>query len=217
MSRRRRDARLKRLAWCLIGAVAWVLVSGQSLVPERPYKGRTLSEWQQPLRDPNPAVRAEAVEAMGHFGARAVPTLIQALEDRDWLVQHRALQVLRQLAPMETTAVAALSQALRSRDWAVRHGATQELGELVPGAAPAVPALIEALKDPDWLVRLGAIQALGQLGSVAAPAVSALIHARTDSDRVVQEAAIKALRDLAGKDPALRNTVQRALEGKPAR
>ena len=199
----------RRLASGLILGGVWGLVSGQTL--EAPSQGRGFPEWQRALGDANPAVRAQAVEALGHFGARAVPGLSQALADSDPLVQSRAVQALGQLASTEKTAVLALGHALRSEHWEVRSWTTLALGALGARAAPAIPALIETLHDGDWLVRLGAAQALGQLGEVAAPAVPALLQARTDSDGLVREAVIKALRDMAEKDPGVRDTVLRAL------
>jgi len=147
-------------------------------------------------------------------GISDTPSLVRALDSRDWTGQQEALAALRERARTEPAALVALTHALKHRSWMVRHGAAQALGALGPVAAPAVPALREALKDPDWLVRLGAAQALGRLGPAAVPALDALIQARADADPVVRDAARAALKDLAEHVPSVRETIQRALGSK---
>lgn len=61
------------------------------------YEGRTFAEWQGDLKDLSPEVRMRAVEALGYFGPRAVPALIQALKDDTAKVRRDAVPALRAL------------------------------------------------------------------------------------------------------------------------
>lgn len=76
------------------------------------YEGRTFAEWQGDLKDLSPEVRMRAVEALGYFGPRAVPALIQALKDDTAKVRREAAAALGKIGPAAKDAVPAL-RALR--------------------------------------------------------------------------------------------------------
>jgi len=67
------------------------------------------------------------------------------------------------------------------------------------------------LADSNWLVCREAGRALGRLGLGAAPTVPALLRARTDPDQVVWDTATQVLRELAKREPRVRDTVPREL------
>src|SRR5438270_962405 len=85
---------------------------------------KSLSGWIEQLRDPKPAARRDAAEAIGAMGddaEDAVAPLVAVLKD-DRIVD-------------------------------VRTAAAEALGKIGPAAKDAVPALVAALKDRSPLVR----------------------------------------------------------------
>jgi len=126
-------------------------------------------------------------EVVVGLGAPAVPPLIQALGDSDWVVRRAAAEALGKLG--DPQAVPALIQALGDSDSDVRAVAAEALGAI--GDPQAVPALIQALGDSGWDVRRAAAEALGKLGDPQA--VPALIQALGDRSENVRFAAAWAL------------------------
>jgi HEAT repeat protein len=93
----------------------------------------------------NPSiVRSSAATALGRISRcpeRAVPALIQALEDPDENVRQSAMRALAAFGPHAKTAVPALIRALAHASESIRILATEALGSIGPGARPAVPFL----------------------------------------------------------------------------
>jgi len=118
----------------------------------------------------------------------AVPILIEALRDSEWMIRYEAAIALGYLG--DRTAVPALIQLLRDSKSCVRTVAAGALGKLQD--PEAVPALIEALEDRDSWVREAACSALGNIRDRRA--VPALISKlQEDRDKYVRKAACWAL------------------------
>jgi len=132
-------------------------------------------------------VRRAAAQALGQIGdPQATPALIQALQDKEWVVRGTAAEALGQIGDPQATP--ALIQALRDEEWEVRRAAAWALKKIGP---PAVPALIQALRDEEWEMREAAAKALGQIGDPQA--TPALIQALRDQNVGVRWAAAWAL------------------------
>ena len=116
------------------------------------------------LQDPDPQVRAAAVEAVGQWGetsAAVLSTVLLLLDDANDQVKVQVTKVLPKLA-----------------------GATPEV---IDGLCRR---LLE--DDSDW-VQVYAALALGKLGSAAAPAGAALLHAAQTGEVSVREQAMRAI------------------------
>ncbi|GAG14410.1 unnamed protein product, partial [marine sediment metagenome] len=124
----------------------------------------------------------------GKIGSeKAIPALITALGDEDYLVRQSAAEALGKIGSEE--AVSDLIKALGDEDSHVCQSAAKALGKI--GSEKAIPALITALGDEDYLVRQSAAEALGKIGSKKA--IPALITALGDEDSHVCQSAAKAL------------------------
>jgi HEAT repeat protein len=122
-----------------------------------------------------------------------VPTLVNALNDKDWRVRSQAANRLGQMGAIASVAIPDLIKSLDDEDVVVRLRAALALGKI---GKPAVPALITALRDQNEQVRYNATYALARVGSVAIPA---LTEALKDRDERVRNAAISALGQISGE------------------
>ena len=107
---------------------------------------------------------------------KALPVLLEALQDADEGVRYDAARVLGGLLRSgDKEAVAPLGQALRDQSLRVRGQVVQLLGRLGPAAEETVPVLVESLKQKS--LRPSVIVVLGRIGPGAKDAVPALIEA----------------------------------------
>src|SRR5438094_1783806 len=175
------------------------------------------------LKDPDWAVRREAVITLGEMGdERCVEPLARSLRDGDWQVREAAVEAL---AMVGSPAVEPLIKQLR--DWDIRKYAIRALGKikdervldpllaqlrsdefkedateaLVELGQPAVEKLVAALKDKDENVRKQAVIALGRIKDSGA--VEALIERLQDKDwfiRLTAAAALETIGDERGRE-----------------
>lgn len=175
------------------------------------------------LKDPDWAVRREAVITLGEMGdERCVEPLVRSLRDGDWQVREVAIEALGMVG---SPAVELLIKQLR--DWDIRKYAIKALGKirdervlepliaqlrsdefkedatdaLVELGQPAMETLVKALKDKDENVRKQAVIALGRIQDPAA--VDALIEMLQDRDwftRLTAAAALEKIGDERGRD-----------------
>lgn len=175
------------------------------------------------LKDPDWAVRREAVITLGEMGdERCVEPLVRSLRDGDWQVREAAVEALGMVG---SPSVDLLVRQLR--DWNIRKYAIRALGKikdervLVPLLAqlrsdefkedatealvelgqPALEQLLTALNDKDENVRKQAVIALGRIKDAAA--VDALIGKLQDKDwyiRLTASAALETIGDERGRE-----------------
>jgi HEAT repeat protein len=175
------------------------------------------------LKDPDWAVRREAVITLGEMGdERCVEPLVRALRDGDWQVREVAIEALGMVGP---PAVEQLIKMLR--DWDIRKYAIRALGKikdervldpvigqlrndefhldameaLVELGQPAVEKLLPLLKDKDELVRKRAVIVLGQIKDSGV--LEPLMEMLNDSDwftRLSAAAALEQLGDERGRE-----------------
>ena len=146
------------------------------------------------LRDPNPAIRGAAAQAVARMGAEAgpaYPALIEALKDPDPDVRWKSA------SPLACDAgLALLLEALRNQDGNVRSAAASALSCIAPNRRPALDALIKAAKDSDAKVRASVVGSLDTAGMIErgdAAVIAVWLEALRDSDRNVRRVAAGAL------------------------
>ena len=128
---------------------------------------------EHPSRD----VRIRAAEALVQMhDDRAVPGLLEGLEDEDYDKQWDAAWALVQVGGNET--IEGLLQALHNPD--ARRVAAWALGEI---GEPAKAGLIAALNESDSMLRFAASNALARIGASAVPDLLAAIRRGNDDIR----------------------------------
>jgi HEAT repeat protein len=181
------------------------------------YEQRTLAQWMDALKDPDPARGQAAVDALARIGPDAVPALLEARADKEDIVLHRraAAALVRIGAPAAPGLVAVLTVGNRGRveTALVRMGpeavpalvsalgqdnraeAARVLGLIGPRASAAAPALVSLLQDRKSFpaARAEAAEALGAIGPTDSDVLDALSAALRDEDATVRQRAAEAL------------------------
>jgi hypothetical protein len=208
-------------ALALMAVLAVVLL--QSRQPE--YQGKSLSTWLQDWDNSfsSPGINfpwdrvANAENAIGQMGSKAIPFLRKMLRTRDtdfrekmvaycskrpWIPIHfrppayrlqvRGLFGIRTLGPTAKAAVPELVTLLHSRDWTIRAWSAGDLGKIGPEASAAVPDLVKGLADKDEHVRAAACGALVAIGASKEVMLPGLMPCLRDTNYAVFTAALEA-------------------------
>ena len=149
------------------------------------------------LDDPNPEVRACALETLKAFASPlGVPGYRRALRDPDPNVQARACEALADLR--DRSSIPEIAPLLKSESPFARGQAARALARL--GAAEHAKAIGDMLEDKDSSARFYAVQAVADLGTrEEATRVRTLLR---DPDPDVRFSAIRTLVALEGRDGA---------------
>ena len=133
--------------YCIVTSITPFRLWLHGLVLGDPFfQGRPARSWIGELRSLDRQREKNAFKALEEGGLEAVPVLIQAMDDSDW-VAVKAGQMIRTHGE---AAVPFMVQALqKSRDWIVRANVCRLLLELGPDAKAAMPALIEAARKDE--------------------------------------------------------------------
>jgi HEAT repeat protein len=177
--------------------------------------------------------RLRAMRELMELGTAArpvLPSLLRALEDKDWKVRQSALKVVGAIGTEARSAIPTLVERFTDRDRRVACEAIACLGKIGSASIPAlisalesqiayvrgtaawvlagfesharaaVPELMQALADEDWQVRWVAAHALGCIGADAKPAVYALVEACKGEYVLVAKEASRALWRISGEE-----------------
>jgi HEAT repeat protein len=188
---------------------------------------RCIARMMPLLQDKVTAVRVEAAEALARIGQAAVPSLLEALQSREWLVKLHAIEALGKMQSPDTVEPL-LFVLFNDPDAAVRTDAVRALGDI--GDPRAVDFILTALNDLD--VRPVAVESLGKIGDRrAVPALVKIVNGssqpdqsrpldgcgdRWDQEMIVMGLAVRALGDIGDGTAipaliaALRYTVTRS-------
>jgi HEAT repeat protein len=124
--------------------------------------GLAVEQLVQLTRDPDPNVRAAAVEALGEQGdAGGLAAVRERIRDETWFVRVHACRAVGRLGDLEDAS--RIARALSDPWWWVRAAAKDALRGLGIGVAGA---LIPYLDDEDAFVRNGAAEVLQDVGFV---------------------------------------------------
>ncbi len=170
----------------------------QDRVPEgRPNEGASrVDVLIQNLEHPRPSVRKEAIDglaAMGPAAARAVPRLVDCLEDSDFVVRAHAARAAWRAGVDPEELVPALAEILTPEDRQVFSVAALVLGDIGPAAKDALPALRGCLKVDSAVVRLHAAESILKIEPDDDVALHALLVALEDEESEARYLAVNAL------------------------
>ena len=166
------------------------------------------SELLTALQSTSEPIRLNAAYALGNLGARAVPTLIDALRT-EAIARAETNQIpnptnvqggnpsdldaAHALTAAGPAAVPALLDELSNTDWPLRAAAADTLGNLGRESHMAIPALTRALADENPWVRRNAAEALGTIGPQKGDSIADLAAVLADESEPVRRNAALAL------------------------
>lgn len=153
------------------------------------------------VNDPDPDVRANAVNAIASLGEAVVPRVVRALENPE--LRGPAVQVLTRLGPKAAAAVQPLVDAAAGAEPDLRAEIYVALAAIGPAAAPATGVLAEAIASDNQSVRESALYALKQIGPPANAASDALVKRMQADDSFDALASAWALARIAPMDAAI--------------
>lgn len=176
------------------------------------WEKKTPKEWTEILRHRNHQARQQAVDALIEYGSRAVPGLIEVLEDeKSGGSRLSAARALGGIGSDAEAAVPALIAALADSNWKDRDGAAEALGDISREPFKTIPALIKAVRnDSDERVRGKASRALGLIGNDHEVVISTLADGLEDEDFNVRAEAAEALQRFGPKAKAAIPALQKA-------
>lgn len=152
------------------------------------------------IKDPDPEVSANVVNALAGLGEAVVPRATKALQNPEY--RGIAVRVLTQLGPKAGDAVQPLMDAISASadDLDFRTDAQLALAAIGPAAAPAIDVLVEGISSDHQGVRESSLYALRQIGPGASAAVPALVDRMLADDAFDAMAAAWALARIAPGD-----------------
>jgi len=150
-------------------------------------------------QDPEPAVRADALEALHALGVReAVPVALDSLGDADERVRAASTSLLGDLGGKELASV--IQPRSTDREPLVRAAAARALG--LVHASSAEREFARLLRDPDPLVRAAAAEGVAEAEwKGATPLLVDLLSDAHDPVRVAAARALGELGDVSAVDP----------------
>jgi HEAT repeat protein len=162
--------------------------------------GRTLAEWIGDLKSSREVVRLRAALTLGVFGHKAVPALVESLDDPSPGVRYWAASHLGDLREAPPEAIAKLKAGLHDANIGVRMSAAYALC-CVGEVEPALDTLTASLKSKVLGNVLSAADFLGRVGSPAQAAIPALEEASDNKDYHIKGVAQGAIRRIRGEQP----------------
>jgi HEAT repeat protein len=155
--------------------------------------------------DPDPEVRANAIDAIAGLGEQAVPRVVRALQNPE--LRSAAVQVLNKMGPKAADAVQPLMAAAASADPPLKAEIHFALAAIGPAAAGATDMLADAVMSDDPHISESALYALRQIGEGAASASDELLERMQADDSFASLASAWALARIAPDDARSANKV----------
>ncbi|HEY1190571.1 MAG TPA: HEAT repeat domain-containing protein [Gemmata sp.] len=156
------------------------------------------------LKDPEPAVRAGAAEALAQAGGKAkgaAGPLTELLKDREKAVRAAAVFALGRIEPEAGTTIAETFAMMlgTEKEPDIKRELLTSIRLLGEKSAAVVTALATALTDKEDEVRRGAARTLGPFGTAAEPAAEALFRVlTTDPVKDIRVDAVRAFGSALG-------------------
>ena len=114
-----RTLALQRVIYIAVLALVAISISGCGITEDSPVYDENISPFVEQLRDPDPAIRSQAADALVDTGAPAVPVLISELGGSwPYEIETSASGVLARIGK---PAVPALIEALDDKEVVTRH------------------------------------------------------------------------------------------------
>ncbi len=171
---------------------------------------RSFTDWQRDLKSPAKEERLRAASAIAQFGAEAVPALVDALHDTDYMVREVAVNSLIRVGP---AAVPRLTPVLDDVDNDTALRAAGALVKMGPASVLVLVELIKADYSDSWKRMLTGLHSMAPEGKAAA--VPELVKLLQDPDNEVRERAGMAMQQMGPEALAAAPFLVETLGGDP--
>ena len=166
-------------------------------------KDKAVPELLVALRDPDAAVRRQALHALGGITPlpepkATVPALIAALQDADAEVRESAANVFLRAGPSTTAALPDLIVVLEGQNSALHGPVVRSLRTMGPAAKAAVPAMTRLLNGADRQFRMDVLTTLAAVGPEAQSAVPDLLRLLQSDDASLRAQVPRVLASIGG-------------------
>jgi hypothetical protein len=176
--------------WHQVTAATWAFHAiGTNARPALP----TLTNW---LFGTNLSRAYTSSSALAGIGADAIPSLLAALTNQNWVIRHAAASGLGWVRSDFDSIVPSLLASLDDENRTVRYAVVISLGQLHWRPERVVPALTNELRANDNLLRMLILNSLGEFEGQATSAVPVIMGALKDSDEFVRDSAAAALKKI---------------------
>jgi HEAT repeat protein len=204
---RHEDSRIDQIAEALaqmgrpvVGLLAQAVMAPESRVRRgsalalgqiRPLPPGTARKLTVGLHDPDRAVKAAFLTAIGYLGPRAgecVPAVRELLKDESAEIRVQAIGILSQSAPRDARLLGDLTSLVDDADARVQRQSIDTIRILGPLGRKSLPLIIGKLNSPSPEVRLAAVELIGSHGQdaiEAVPALTALLDDATPKTRMI--------------------------------
>jgi len=108
---------------------------------------------------------------------KAIPNLLNALQDKNWFVRKKAAMALGELGPEAEEAIPALIRALDDTHYEVRRESANAMEKIGSSSNELIPVFIltNKLESKGWSEALQAAKEIGDIGPTAKDAIPALV------------------------------------------
>lgn len=158
------------------------------------------------LESAEPQQRGRAIAVLRRLGPKArkaVPVLIERIQDRDDAMRLEALETLLAVTRDQDIVAPVLMRCLEDADTPMRLKAL-DLAELLADSEPLLASLVERRNDRRVDVRLKTMLVLSELGPSANAAVPFLREAARHTNETIRRSAQQALTNITHGSPKLK-------------
>ena len=180
------------------------VLAAKALADLQPPAERVAPALTAALRDADPEVLANVIDALATQAEAALPRATKALKNDE--LRLPAIMLLQRLGPKAAAAVPELVSVLKEdRRKEVRQAIIEALLAIGTASSESVPALVSMLSDDNLDVRRGATFGLGRIGPPARSALPA-IRRNFDTEKELRPISIWAMVRIAPEDDKIAAT-----------
>ena len=179
----------------------------------------SVEELLHTLQTSDALTQPDVVRAIEEMGEKAVPPLIDAMNQGNTRLRHQAIEILGRIGQEAHAATPHLIDSLTDSEAQIRRNAAWALGRVGEEANDAIPSLLTTARDHQWDVRADAVWAMGKVvedngewGPIDGALVDAVIDFLGDESHHVRWSAAWSLARFGPSADAAVEALAKALE-----
>ncbi len=147
-----------KIVTAVLVPVLWASVPSVAETPSG-----SVDELLHTLQTSDALTQPDVVRAIEEMGERAVPPLIDAMNQGNTRLRHQAIEILGRIGQDAHEATPHLIDSLTDSEAQIRRNAAWALGRVGEDANDAIPSLLTTARDHQWDVRADAVWAMGKV------------------------------------------------------